>query len=123
MYVLLAILTVITISLTLLPSDKLMDVRIFRYDKIGHLLMFGSWTFLLGLIQLVSDRRPFPFLAIFLAGSLFGITVELMQEILPGDRDMNIYDAVADIIGCFFAVSFLKIITIYSSYGKNQREQ
>jgi VanZ family protein len=123
LYVILAILTVITISLTLLPSDKLMDARIFRYDKAGHLLMFGSWTFLLGLIQLVSDRQPLPLFAIFLAGSLFGITVELMQEVLPGDRDMNIYDAVADIIGCFFAVSFLKIITIYSVYGKNKMEQ
>lgn len=122
LYATLAVLTVITVTLTLLPSEKLIDARIFRYDKLGHMLMFGSWTFLLGLIQLVSDRKPLPLFYIFVAGSLFGITVEVMQEVLPVDRSMDIFDAIADIIGCLVAVGFLKIITNFSSYGKEQME-
>jgi VanZ family protein len=123
LYAALALLTLVTLALTLLPQEKLVDARIFRYDKLGHMLMFGSWTFLLGMILLVSNRKPLPLFAIFLAGSLFGITIEILQEVLPVDRHMNPYDALADIIGCLIAVGFLKVITTYSTYGKKQMEQ
>lgn len=123
LYISLFLLTVVTIALTLLPPSKIADTPIFQYDKLGHMLMFGSWTFLLGLIQLVSDRRPLPLFAIFMAGSLFGITIEIFQEVLPVDRTMDPYDALADIAGCLIAVGFLKIITLFSSYGFNPGEQ
>jgi hypothetical protein len=123
LYTVLALLTVITLLLTLLPSDQLMDTRVFRYDKFGHMLMFGTWTFLLGLIQLVSNKKPLPLFTIFIAGSLFGITVELLQEVLPVDRSMDPYDALADITGCLIAVLFLRVITFFSSYDKIPMEQ
>jgi len=123
LYISLFLLTVVTIALTLLPPSKIASTQIFQYDKLGHMLMFGSWTFLLGLIQLVSDRKPLPLFAIFMAGSLFGITIEILQEVLPVDRKMDIYDVLADIAGCLIAIGFLKIITSFSSYGFNAREQ
>lgn len=123
LYVSLFLLTVVTIALTLFPPSKIAATPIFQYDKLGHMLMFGSWTFLLGLIQLVSDRRPLPLFAIFMAGSLFGITIEILQEVLPVDRNMDPYDVLADIAGCLIAIGFLKIITLFSSYGFNPGEQ
>jgi VanZ family protein len=123
LYAALALLTIITLLLTLLPSEQLIDARVFRYDKLGHMLMFGSWTFLLGLIQLVSNRKPLPLFTIFIAGSLFGITVEILQEVLPVDRSMDPYDALADIVGCLIAVLVLKVITFFSSYDNNPLEQ
>lgn len=122
LYVSLFILTVITIILTLLPSN-ITSITIFQYDKFGHMLIFGLWTFLLGLIQLVSDRKPLPLFAIFMAGSLFGISLEILQEVLPIDRHMNPYDALADITGCLIAIGFLRIITSFSSYGYKPMEQ
>jgi len=123
LYALLTLLTVITLLLTLLPSDHLIDARVFRYDKLGHMLMFGAWTFLLGIIQLVSNKKPLPLVTIFIAGSLFGITVEILQEVLPVDRSMDPYDALADITGCLIAVLFLKVITTFSSYDNKPMEQ
>ena len=117
MYIALFLLTGITLYLTLLPPDRIVTVSIFKYDKLGHALMFGSWTFLLGLIRYVSIRKPLPLLPIFVAGSLFGISVEVLQELLPADRNADPYDALADIIGCLVAVGLLKIITIYSPSG------
>lgn len=122
LYGAMAILTLITLVLTLLPQEKFIDAPVFQYDKIGHTLVFGSWTFLLGLIMLVSDRKPLPLFSIFLAGSLFGISIEILQEVLPSNRHLNPYDALADIIGCLIAVGFLKVITSYSTYVKKPSE-
>lgn len=114
----LMILTLITLALTLLPQEKFIDTPAFQYDKIGHTLVFGSWAFLLGLIMLVSDQKPLPLFSIFLAGSLFGISIEILQEVLPSNRHLNPYDALADVIGCLIAIGFLKVITSYSTYVK-----
>lgn len=117
LYAALGFLTVITLALTLLPSETLSSGnRIFQYDKLGHSLIFGSWTFLLGLIFMVSDRKPLPLLSIFLAGSLFGILIEILQEVLTADRHADPLDAIADIIGCLLAVALLKVITSNSAY-------
>lgn len=122
LYAALGFLTVITFALTLLPAESISSGnRIFQYDKIGHSLMFGSWTFLLGLIFMVSDRKPLPLLKIFMAGSIFGILIEILQEVLTSDRHADPLDAVADIIGCLAAVAFLKVITTNSSYHDADR--
>lgn len=115
LYISLLLLTVLTLSLTLLPSDKITpDHTLFQYDKLGHSLMFGTWTLLLGLTGIVTNLRPLPLLPIFLTGSIFGIFVEILQEILPVDRHADPYDALADIAGCLIAVFILNIITKYS---------
>lgn len=117
LYLCLTILTLLTLSLTLLPPDKISpDTRLFEYDKIGHGLMFGSWTFFLGFTHFVTYRKSLPLLSIFIAGCLFGISVEIMQELLPVNRNADPYDALADFIGCLIAVILLKIITSQASF-------
>ncbi|MEX2602253.1 MAG: hypothetical protein WD355_11425 [Balneolaceae bacterium] len=124
LYISLLLLTVITLSLTLLPPDKISpDHRLLQYDKLGHSIMFGSWTLLLGLTRIVSNLRPLPLLPIFLTGSIFGITVEILQEILPVDRQADPYDALADIAGCLIAIFILNIITKYSKILYRSMEQ
>lgn len=110
LYLTLATLTIITISLTLLPSDQITNHSLLHYDKIGHALMFGSWTFFLGLLLLVSGQRPLPLFSIFLAGSFFGISVEVLQGVLPSDRNMDLYDVFADLAGCVLSILLLKIL-------------
>ncbi len=123
LYLALSLLTIVTIALTLLPPEHISNQPLFQYDKLGHALMFGSWTFLLGLIQLVSDRKPLPLFYIFMAGSLFGITIEILQEVLPVDRNMDPYDAIADVSGCLAAIIFLKIITSRLPTRAKKKEQ
>ncbi|MEX1063364.1 MAG: hypothetical protein WEC12_07155 [Balneolaceae bacterium] len=118
LYVALAILTLITLALTLLPQEKMVETSLFQYDKLGHAFVFGSWTLLLGLILLVSGQKPPALFSIFLAGSIFGISIEILQEVLPLERGMEPFDALADMVGCLSAVILLKIITSRSSYSR-----
>lgn len=110
LYLSLATLTIITLSLTLLPSNQITTHSLLHYDKLGHTLMFGSWTFFLGLLLFVSGQRPLPLFSIFLAGSLFGISIEVLQGVLPSDRNMDLYDVFSDLAGCVLAVLALKIL-------------
>lgn len=110
LYLTLAILTLLTLSMTLLPSDQLSTHSLLHYDKIGHAIMFGSWTFFLGLLLLVSGQRPLPLFAVFLAGSFFGISIEILQGVLPSDRNMDLYDVFADLAGSLMAILALRIL-------------
>lgn len=114
LYLVLALTTLGTLGLTLMPQETFSGSELFKYDKLGHFLMFGAWTFVLGLTLFVSGQRPLPLFSIFLAGSLFGITVEILQEVLPTNRNMDPMDALADIAGCAAAALLLKFLTIYA---------
>lgn len=105
-----AILTVITLLLTLLPPDNLQGRSLFAYDKIGHFLMFFGWSFMLGFSLIIGNKKPAPLLFILLAGSIFGIAIEIMQELMPYGRSASFKDAIADIAGSSTAVLFLKWI-------------
>ncbi|MGM0506664.1 MAG: VanZ family protein [Bacteroidota bacterium] len=102
------VLTAATLGLTLLPQENFQNSDIFQYDKVGHFLIFGVWTFLLGLALHLKGQRPLPYLAIFLAGSLFGLTIEVLQETLPVNRNMSFADWIADSFGSLMAVLLLR---------------
>ncbi|MGF1668990.1 MAG: VanZ family protein [Balneolaceae bacterium] len=108
---LLFLLTLLTLSLTLLPVDRVITSNIWQYDKIAHAVLFGTWTFVLGLYLLFATKKELPLFAIFLIGAFFGITIEILQEILPINRTGDLNDALADIFGCFIAVLALKWLT------------
>lgn len=106
-----ALLTILTLVFTLLPSDDLFESKVWKFDKVGHALLFGTWTFLLGLYLLIATKKVLPLFAIFLIGAFFGISIEILQEVLPVNRAADPYDALADIIGCLIAVISLKFLT------------
>jgi len=109
--------TILTLLLTLMPSEKLFESRLWSFDKIGHALLFGSWTFLLGLYLLFATKRELPLIAIFLIGAFFGISIEILQELLPINRSGDPFDALADIAGCTAAVILLKLLTLKPGDG------
>lgn len=107
----LILLTIIVLALTLMPADMLSQNKIFSYDKIGHLLMFGSWTFLIGLYHSISGTGNTNLWVIFLSGLLFGALIEVLQYSVPSlNRHADVYDVVFDALGCLFAVFLLKLI-------------
>lgn len=106
-YALFIFITIITLLLTLLPPDELQGRKIFEYDKIGHFLIFFGWTFMFGFSWILHKNTIAPLILIFLAGSLFGIFIEIAQWSLPYERSSSIWDAVIDIIGSFTAVILL----------------
>lgn len=103
-------LTVITLALTLIPAGMLSHNQIFSYDKLGHMLLFGSWTLLLGIYHSIAYTNNTNLLVIFLLGISFGIFIEILQYSLPFlNRHADIYDILFDAIGCLLAVWVLKI--------------
>ncbi|WP_340106356.1 VanZ family protein [Rhodohalobacter sp. 8-1] len=116
-YFLFIAITAITLLLTLLPPDNFQGQAIFSYDKIGHFLMFFGWSFMFGLSLILYSRQEAPLLFIFVAGTLFGISIEFMQEMLTQGRTASWTDAAADSAGTLTAVILLWWIkTKYRQY-------
>lgn len=100
--------TIITLVLTLVPSNFLGEHRIWSYDKVGHMALFGGWTFLLGLYQHINNDSPRNVWYFFLIGVSFGLIIELLQRFLPLNRHGGFGDLLFDAFGCLIAVWLLK---------------
>lgn len=112
-YALFFLCTLAILLLTLMPPDNLGSHSLFRYDKLGHFLMFFSWTLIYGFLSFArKGSKRTNLIAIFIIGSLFGVTIEFLQRVMPYGRSAGLYDAVADIIGCFSATALLKLLKI-----------
>lgn len=116
--VILTLLTLITIGLTLIPAEMLKDQKIWSYDKLGHFLLFGSWTYLLGLYQLTSPKQNLNLFTIFFLGVSFGVAIEVLQYLLPLNRNADLFDVAFDTLGSFGAVLLLKF-----SFEKGNRNE
>lgn len=97
------LITLIILLLTLLPSSQTGDFQIYQYDKLGHFFLFYFWTLSYGFFRFARKPGRTRILLIFLAGSVFGIALELLQGFLPFGRNPNFLDAVADVAGSFTA--------------------
>lgn len=101
-------LTLIMLGLMLFPAQFIGDHRLWSYDKIGHLVLFASWTYTLGLYHHINRRATTRLWTIFLVGLFFGIAIEVLQHILPLNRHANWGDLLFDLLGCLLAVAALK---------------
>ncbi len=102
--------TMVIIFFTLFPSDKIGSSDLYQYDKLGHFALFFSWTFLFGLLMISLKHVDASLIWIFIAGSLFGVLIEFMQDALPFGRTSSYGDVIADIIGTFLATFLLLMI-------------
>ena len=104
-----ALLTLVMLLLTLLPSDFMGQNKIWSYDKLGHMAMFGSWCFVVGLYYQITypTAKLWP---IFASGVFFGLLIEVLQYLLPLRRHADPIDFLFDVIGCLAAVWLLKKI-------------
>lgn len=109
--VLFGFLTLVVLVLTLIPAGALGSSVIWSFDKLGHFLMFGSWTFLLGLYLYVSNSYTLNLFTIFFIGVSFGIFIELLQFALPFQRSADLFDVAFDSLGALFGVLTLKKLT------------
>jgi VanZ family protein len=112
-YFLFTLTTLAILYLTLVPSERLGQYRLFQYDKIGHFMMFFSWTMIFGLLSISKNRSKARLTPVFFAGALFGIAVEIAQGLMPFGRSIDLYDAIADILGTTTATLLLYLIKTY----------
>lgn len=104
------VMTAISLLLTLIPGEAFSNSFIWSYDKLGHLLLFGGWTYLLGLYSTLKHPARTKLWKIFLLGLIFGGSIEILQEILPVNRTGDIVDFLVDALGAILAIAMLKLI-------------
>jgi glycopeptide antibiotics resistance protein len=84
-----------------------MPSKLWSYDKLGHLGVFGGWTFLVGYYRFLLKPDSLNLLMIFIIGVLFGVGIELLQYSMPFNRMADFFDVAFDALGCFIAVVIL----------------
>ncbi len=99
--------TGVIVGLTLVPASDLPNLKMFSYDKIGHFLMFAGWTYLFGIVKGLRKNSIPNLWEIFAYGTIFGILIEFMQEVMPFKRSGEVMDIVVDSLGAGFAVIFV----------------
>ncbi|WP_069132505.1 VanZ family protein [Rhodohalobacter halophilus] len=112
-YTLFFLITAAILALTILPSRHLGQNRLFQYDKVGHFMMFFSWTLVFGLLYLSKKPARTNLGVIFFTGALFGIAIEVLQGVLPFGRSIDFYDAIADLMGAATATFILFLVKKY----------
>ncbi|WP_107037370.1 VanZ family protein [Brumimicrobium mesophilum] len=108
--------TALVVVLSLVPSSNvsLNDFQIKNVDKVAHFLMY---TFLC-LFWAIGLKRQFISVGIrrfalqisFFGGLLIGVLLEFLQDYAVETRSFEIFDLIANGIGCIFGIGLFKII-------------
>lgn len=89
--------TLFILVLLTIPSNRLPSSRAWDFDKLAHAgLFFGLALLWMRALSAHSTRM---IVLVLLSGLAFAPLTELYQSILPFDRHMTFYDAVADAVG------------------------
>lgn len=86
-----------------LPGNGLPDLSSGR-DKWVHVEIF----MLFGLLWRLNGRSVW---WVLLAGTVYGILIELWQGIMPIGRSCDVYDAVADCVGVVMGIALAWVVT------------
>lgn len=92
--------SVITVLLTLIPERRIEPELSFAAAKLGHLVLFGGWTLIVGIT--VAAWRGLPKLSLpllWVVAVSFGAAIELLQTVLPFDRSGSPLDVVINAVG------------------------
>jgi VanZ family protein len=77
-----------------------------RIDKIAHLFLFGTETYLIAIATKKHNVSKSNFQIIFPAfiiGAVFGVIIEILQATVFPNRSFDYMDMIANTIGCLLA--------------------
>lgn len=97
--------------LCLVSSDKLPEVAVFQFDKLGHFSFHFGITFLWFLFWKTTYKteNKFALLKAFLFSVFFGISIEICQGVFTTTRQAEIQDVFANSLGALTAVLLIFI--------------
>jgi len=104
-----------------LPKDNSL-IQIPHLDKVAHCLMFAVFAFILvRMLQAQTGKRvtTAQWLIVLLFCSFYGAFMEYLQAILPSQRDSDVLDWVADLIGSCLGI-FLALRNVLPSVFEAQ---
>lgn len=83
-----------------------------KLDKLIHITVFGLMVYLFSRPIAVKDisiiAKKQTFIKIAIACSVWGLTIEFIQHFWIPGRSMDLYDFVADSLGCYLAYLYCK---------------
>jgi VanZ family protein len=102
----------LTIPGKMLPDESQLTIP--NLDKLVHIILFGCfvflWSFYYACRKDADNRLNKKLLHIFLIACLFGIAMEFVQKYFIPNRDFDIYDIAADIVGAAGGFLFVRLI-------------
>jgi len=109
---------IIVLILAIIPGNYIPEVQSFwsllQWDKLIHLFLFAIFVMLL--INDLRKQNKLSFLynnsILFslLIGTVFGLITETLQLYEPLQRNSNVYDFIADVIGCIIGIPLFYLI-------------
>ena len=104
---------ILVFTLSAIPGNNFPRIKSFWEwlgpDKLVHFLFYGVFCFLLirGFIRHSSEKnKSLLYVTVSLiVGIVFGLLMEVMQHYVFRGRDGNVYDFIANVIGCLLGVA------------------
>ncbi|MDX1627946.1 MAG: VanZ family protein [Fulvivirga sp.] len=101
---------VFILVLTLTPGKSIPDLTLLSYDKLGHAFVFMILSFLISKgFQELRRKALISTVTTLVITTFYGFLIEFSQDYIP-DRNMDWFDAIANIIG-----SILGVLVFYLS--------
>ncbi len=109
--------TILLAALSLMPGKSIPSFSwgsLFQWDKLGHWFFYSILVFLWGkFLQQRSSKGKIATVNLFFllfCGILYGIALEFAQFKFIPERHFDMFDIIANIIGCFTGLYFIKLI-------------
>ena len=96
--------TGVILYLTLSPPDELPKQTLFKFDKLGHFVIFFGWTSLFGMLRVAQSGKKARLLSILFSAVLFGLIIEFLQYLMPFKRSAEALDMIANLSGSLAAL-------------------
>lgn len=110
--------TAVILILLGIPGHSIPDSSLFRYDKVIHAALFLILAILW--MQAAESRGVNGIVVVLMSGIIFSVMSEWYQGILPIDRQPDVLDSVADIIGFLAGVLGWGIWTRFVRFGRRK---
>ncbi len=99
---------VLLMYLTIAPPSMIKAASSFINPGLGHVILFGGWTVLLGFTLIINLKKiDVSLLLLWVAGVGFGAIIEILQLVLPYGRQGSVTDVLLNAVGCTIAVLIL----------------
>lgn len=98
---------------SVIPSEELPDLNMWEPDKVFHAICYAILTGLVFLLLKAHKSHKKVLNSVINAGFiciLYGFCIECIQLWLP-TRSFDIYDVIADVLGCIVAVAVVLVIS------------
>ncbi|SMO43141.1 VanZ like family protein [Gracilimonas mengyeensis] len=83
--------------------------------------MFGAWSFLYGIVRFF--RGHLKLYPVLIWGTIFGLSVEILQHFLPTNRSFELMDLAADLAGTFVAIGILYLLERQFPWFRNNQKK